>query len=214
MEQDEQQGEATAGNLPPGNSTEDEWLPGSTCSLHQKDVWHAEDMFKPSVHHGSTAAFFRDLNNALLVWDPFIKAEVEVRARRVLGLSWSELEKTRFSFCKSVCPRRIRPPHITKPLVEKVLRQYANQLDAKTNKPLFNDSCHEAGRSLLRLLDEGRIADPPHVVLFHKSYIDKQGFQRYWCSRGTNRVEGGPHGDVYRKFSPLQGEVLLPSRSL
>ena len=27
------------------------------------------------------------------------------------------------------------------------------------------------------------------------------------CVRGTNKVEGGPHGDIYRKFGALHGEL-------
>ena len=35
---------------------------------------------------------------------------------------------------------------------------------------------------------------------------DVYGLQKWKCVRGTNNVEGGPHGDIYRKFGALHGK--------
>lgn len=41
--------------------------------------------------------------------------------------------------------------------------------------------------------------------MYERSKIDKYGLQMWNCIRGTNKVEGGPHGDIYRKFGALHG---------
>lgn len=42
-------------------------------------------------------------------------------------------------------------------------------------------------------------------MLYEKAGVDQYGLQLYVCTCGTNKVEGGPHGDIYRKFGALHG---------
>ena len=37
-------------------------------------------------------------------------------------------------------------------------------------------------------------------MLYEHVGIDKHGLQLWKCLHGTDKVEGGPHGDIYRKF--------------
>lgn len=41
------------------------------------------------------------------------------------------------------------------------------------------------------------------VALYEMAGVDKYGVQKWKCLCGTIDVEGGPHGDIYRKFGAL-----------
>ncbi|PBK95111.1 hypothetical protein ARMGADRAFT_1028532 [Armillaria gallica] len=47
------------------------------------------------------------------------------------------------------------------------------------------------------------------VILYEKSGVDQYGLQKWVCLCGTNKVEGGPHGDIYRKFGALHAGPQL-----
>jgi hypothetical protein len=63
----------------------------------------------------------------------------------------------------------------------------------------------------LELAREGYLSDVKGVVLYEKAGIDKYGLQKYKCLCGINKVEGGPHGDIYRKFGALNGMHIIHS---
>jgi hypothetical protein len=65
--------------------------------------------------------------------------------------------------------------------------------------------------AVLELAHEGYLSDVKGVVLYEKAGIDKYGLQKYKCLRGTNKVEGGPHGDIYRKFGAFNGMHIIYS---
>lgn len=50
---------------------------------------------------------------------------------------------------------------------------------------------------------DSRQGQPPRLLppMYEKAGIDKYGLQKYRCLRGTSKVEGGPHANIYRKFS-------------
>jgi hypothetical protein len=45
--------------------------------------------------------------------------------------------------------------------------------------------------------------------MYERAGVDKYGLEKFKSLRGTNNVEGGPHGDIYRKFGALNGMRLL-----
>ena len=49
------------------------------------------------------------------------------------------------------------------------------------------------------------ISDIDGVVLYEHAGVDKHGLQLWKCTRGINKVEGGPHGDIYCNFGALYG---------
>ncbi|PBK95025.1 hypothetical protein ARMGADRAFT_1028461 [Armillaria gallica] len=46
-------------------------------------------------------------------------------------------------------------------------------------------------------------------MLYEKAGIDQFGLQKWRCLWGTNKVEGGPYGDIYRKFGALHGNDFM-----
>jgi hypothetical protein len=42
-------------------------------------------------------------------------------------------------------------------------------------------------------------------MLYEKAAVDEHGVEKFNCRRGTNKVEGGPHDDIYWKFGALHG---------
>ncbi|KAJ2920858.1 hypothetical protein H1R20_g16236, partial [Candolleomyces eurysporus] len=61
----------------------------------------------------------------------------------------------------------------------------------------------EKAKALLELARQGYYSDLDDVPMYEKAGVDKYGLQKWKCLRGTNNVEGGPHGDIYRKFGAL-----------
>jgi hypothetical protein len=39
--------------------------------------------------------------------------------------------------------------------------------------------------------------------------VDEYGLWKWICKRGSNKLEGGPHSDIYRKFGALNGTLLI-----
>ena len=53
---------------------------------------------------------------------------------------------------------------------------------------------------------QGYLSDVPDIPMYEGAGIDQYGLQKWKCLRGTNKVEGGPHGDIYQKFGALHGK--------
>jgi hypothetical protein len=82
---------------------------------------------------------------------------------------------------------------------------YGKALDAKTGIPLFSKQAWQKANAVLELAHQGYLSDLDGIVLYEKAGIDQHGLQLWKCLCGTNKVEGGPHGDIYRKFGALHG---------
>ena len=52
------------------------------------------------------------------------------------------------------------------------------------------------------------LSDIEGVVLYKKVRIDSFGLQTYMCLHGTNKIEGGPHADIFKKFGAFHGMSL------
>ncbi|PBK83312.1 hypothetical protein ARMGADRAFT_1089425 [Armillaria gallica] len=46
-------------------------------------------------------------------------------------------------------------------------------------------------------------------LYLHHTGVDQYGLQKWVCLHGTNKVEGGPHGDIYHKFGALHAGPRL-----
>jgi len=82
---------------------------------------------------------------------------------------------------------------------------YGKALDAKTGAAPFSKQAWQEANAVLELACQGYLSDLDGVVLYEKARIDQHGLQLWKCLHGTKKVEGGPHGDIYRKFGALHG---------
>ena len=78
-------------------------------------------------------------------------------------------------------------------------------LCSSTGAPLFTDQLRAKADAVLELSREGFLSDVVGIPMYEKAGVDQYGMQKWKCLRGTNNVEGGPHGDIYRKFGALHG---------
>ncbi|KAL0565977.1 hypothetical protein V5O48_016044 [Marasmius crinis-equi] len=69
--------------------------------------------------------------------------------------------------------------------------------------PLFNKAAWEKAASVIGLACEGYLSDIVGIKLYEKAGVDQFGLHLHRCIHGTNKVEGGPHADIYRKFGAL-----------
>ncbi|KAK7443807.1 hypothetical protein VKT23_015587, partial [Stygiomarasmius scandens] len=100
-------------------------------------------------------------------------------------------------------PQYVPPPSILYPALQHVFKTFGSAIDLKTRAPLFNKLALQKANSVLELAKQRYLSDIDGVQMYEKTTIDKYGLQKYICLQGTNKVEGGPHADIYRKFGGL-----------
>lgn len=162
-------------------------------------------MIPISVNHGLQGAFLCALRDHLMRWDPAVHSVVDDTCHRVFKLSFDEMLAKNPRFIAARTPHHVPPPSVLVPAIEHVFENFGNAVDAKTGLPLFSKQAWQKANAVLELAHEGYLSDINGVVLYEKAGIDKYGLQKWKCLRGTNKVEGGPHGDIYRKFGALHG---------
>jgi hypothetical protein len=167
-------------------------------------------MIPISVNHGLRDAFLRALRDHLMRWDPAIRKVVAETCRRVFKLTFEEMLIRKPRFIAARTPRYVPPPSVLVPAIQHVYNTFGNAIDAKTGLPLFSKEAWKKANAVLELAREGYLSDVKGIVLYEKAGIDKYGLQKYKCLRGTNKVEGGPHGDIYQKFGALHGMLYYP----
>ena len=111
-------------------------------------------------------------------------------------------------FIAERCPRLVPRPSVLVPAIEHVFNTFGPSLDAKTNAPLFSKQAWTKANAVVELAREGYLSDIEGVAMYEKAGVDKYGLEKFKSLRGTNNVEGGPHGDIYRKFGALNGMLL------
>jgi hypothetical protein len=177
----------------------------------KKDIFHAFNMIPTSLSHGARPGFLRALRDHIMRWDPDCRAVVDQTCRTVFKLTFDQMLARNPRFIAERTPRYIPPPSVLVPAISHVFTIFGSALDAKTSAPLFTTQAWEKAKAILELARQGYLSDNPGVVLYEKAGVDKYGLQKWKCLRGTNNVEGGPHGDIYRKFGALNG---MPSKFL
>jgi hypothetical protein len=175
----------------------------------KKDIFHAFHMIPTPINHGLRPAFLRALRDHMLRWDPVARKTVDGVCRRVFKLTFDEMLIRNPRFIAARTPRFVPPPSVLVPALEHVFDTYGSALDVKTNAPLFNKEAQKKATAVVELARHGYLSDVDGIVMYEKAGIDKYGLQKWKCLRGTNNVEGGPHGDIYRKFGALNAGPRL-----
>ena len=168
--------------------------PGDEYIRIKKDIFHAFHMIPISVNHGHCSDFLRSLQDHLMHWDPVIQSDVDKTCQKVYGVGLYEmLICNPYSYCS--CPW-----HWT------CLQHVWKGPWCKDRCTTFFQASMAKGKCCLKLAYQGYLSDLDGVVLYEQAGIDQHGLQLWTCLCGTNKVEGGPHGDIYCKFGALHGK--------
>ncbi|KAG6809744.1 hypothetical protein H0H92_014893, partial [Tricholoma furcatifolium] len=169
----------------------------------KKDLFHAFQMIPLPINHGMRPAFLRALRDHMMRWDPDIRANVDQTCQRIFKCTFDDMLARNPRFICERTPRYVPPPSVLVPALQHVFNTFGSALDSKTQQPLFNKTSWQKADAIVHLAREGYLSDRKDVPMYKKARIDKYGLQVYSSLRGTNKVEGGPHSDIYRKFSAL-----------
>ncbi|KZP05859.1 hypothetical protein FIBSPDRAFT_1053873 [Athelia psychrophila] len=180
----------------------------------QKDIFHAFHMIPTPINHGMCPAFLCALRDHILRWDPVIRAQIDATCQRVFHMTFDEMLIRNPRYIAARCPRHVPSPSILVPALEYVFGFFGPSLDAKTGQPLFSKLATQKAKAVVDLARQGYLSNIKGVVLYEKAGVDQHGLQIYRCLRGTNKVEGGPHGDIYRKFGALNAGPRLTNNCL
>ncbi|KAJ7431662.1 hypothetical protein B0H11DRAFT_1941390 [Mycena galericulata] len=175
----------------------------------KKDLFHAFRMIPMSGDHGMRAEFTRALRDHLMRWDPTARTAVDKICRTKFHRTFDEMLARSPRFIKQRVPRYVPPPSVLVPAIQHVYNMFGNAPNAKNGEPLFTKEAWKKAAAVLELAREGYLSDPEGVVLYEKAGVDEDGLQKWNCKRGTNKVEGGPHSDIYRKFGALHAGARL-----
>lgn len=143
-------------------------------------------------------------------WNPEIWKRVDAACRKEYGISLDVMLVRNSRWVCERVPREIPSPSVLVPAMEHVFNVFANSRDAKTNQVLFTPAVWEKANAMLELARQGYFSDVPGIPMYKKAGTDKLGLDKFKCLRGTNNIEGGPHGDIYRKFGALNGALQCP----
>jgi hypothetical protein len=138
-------------------------------------------------------------------WDPVSRKAVEEACRKSFGISFDVMLSRNPAYIKCRTPRYVPPPRIIVPAIEHIFNSYGHAIDARTGLLLFSDQTWQKANAVLDLACQGYLSDIQAVPLFEKASVDQYGLQKWTCNCGTNNTEGGPHGDIYRKWGALYG---------
>jgi len=175
----------------------------------KKDIFHAFHMLPIPVNHGSRPAFLRALRDHLMRWDPLAKSAVDKVCHEYFDLTFDQMLLRNPRFIAERTPRHIPSPSVLVVAIQHVYDMFKDAIDAKTGLPLFTEPVKIKAKAVLELARQGYLSDIDGVPMYEKAGIDSYGLQKWKCIRGTNNVEGGPHGDIYRKFGALHGKRFL-----
>ncbi|KAJ7088237.1 hypothetical protein C8R43DRAFT_1142287 [Mycena crocata] len=179
----------------------------------KKDIFHAFHMITLSPH-GLRAAFFRTLRDHIMRWDPTSRQIVDKACRRIFNVTFEVMLIRDPRWIQERVPRYVPSPSVLVPAIKHVYNVFGNALDAETGRPLFNKQSWEKANAVLELAREGYLSDIEGVAIYERAGVDEYGLQKWICDRGTNKLEGGPHGDIYRKFGALNAGPRLTVNSL
>lgn len=180
-------------------------------TLIKKDIFHAFHMLPIPVNHGVRPIFLRSLRDHIMRWDPVSRSLVEQVCKEKFNLTFDQMLTRNPRFITERTPRYVPPPSVLVPSIEHVFKMFENAVDAKTGVRLFTTQLQLKATAILDLARQGYLSDVQGVAMYEKAGIDQYGLQKWKCLRGTNNVEGGPHGDIYRKFGALHGMQLETS---
>ncbi|KAJ2922273.1 hypothetical protein H1R20_g14824, partial [Candolleomyces eurysporus] len=175
----------------------------ATFTRIKKDIFHGFHSLPLSRTHGATVPFLRTLRDHILRWDPESRERVDKVCRKEFGITFEQMLQRNSRFITQRTPRYIPSPSVLVAAIEHVFELFSNARDAKTGEVLFTPTVRVKANALLELARQGYFSDIDDVPMYERAGVDKYGLQKWRCLRGTNNVEGGPHGDIYRKFGAL-----------
>ncbi|KAJ7624250.1 hypothetical protein DFH06DRAFT_1445903 [Mycena polygramma] len=175
----------------------------------KKDIFHAFRMIPMHGDHGMRLDFTRALRDHLMRWDPVARSAVDKVCREKFNRTFEQMLERNPQYIKKRVPRHVPQPSVLVPAIQHVYDMFGNAPNAKNREPLFTKEARKKADAVLDLAREGYLSDPDGVTLYEKAGIDENGLTIWACKRGTNNVEGGPHGDIYRKFGALHAGPRL-----
>lgn len=178
-------------------------------TLVKKDIFHAFHMLPIPVNHGARPAFLRALRDHILQWDPTAREAVGKVCQEKFNLTFDQMLIRNPRFIAERTPRHIPRPSILVASIEHVYNMFQDAVDAKSGVRLFTEQLQIKATAVLELARQGYLSDAEGVPMYEKAGIDRFGLQKWKCVRGTNNVEGGPHGDIYRKFGAFNGPYII-----
>jgi hypothetical protein len=165
-------------------------------------------MIPISAIHGLRAAFIRALRDHIMRRDPVARIKVDEVCRRVYDITFEVMLARNPRYILQRTPRYVPSPNVLVPMIQHIYDVFGNALDAETQQPLFSKSAWQKANAVLELARQGYLSDLPGVPMYEKAGVDEHGLDKWTCRRGTNKAEGGPHGDIYRKFGALHGRYV------
>ncbi|KAF8074039.1 hypothetical protein FPV67DRAFT_1650749 [Lyophyllum atratum] len=163
----------------------------------KKDLFHTFQMIPTPVNHGTRPEFLRTLRNHIMRWDPGSRKIVDITCRRIYNLSFDEVLRWKPRWIAERTPRHVPSPSILVPALEHVFNVFGNSIDVSSKQPLFSKLAWKKAKAVIELARQGYLSDIEGIPMYERAGIDKHGLQKWKCLRGTNNVEGGPHGDIY-----------------
>ncbi len=175
----------------------------------KENIFHTFQMIPTPRDHGMQPTFLHETHNHLLRWDPLSCESVDKACQKYFNLSFNEMLLQNPCFIQEQTPCYVPQPSVLVPSLLHVFKTLGKSLDAKTEAPLFSKKSWTKAFAVLDLAHEGYLSDNKDIMLYKKAGIDQFELQKWKCLCGTNKVEGGPHGDIYCKFGALHGEQYL-----
>ena len=185
--------------------------PDGQCNYTRikKDIFHAFHMIPISSQHVLRGPFLCALRDHMMRWDPAIRKTVDKVCRRVFDLTFDQMLLKNPCFIAARTPCHVPAPSVLVPAIKHVYETFGDALDVRTQQPLFSELAWQKANAVLDLAQEGYLSDLDGITMYEKDGFDQYGLQKWKCIRGTNKVEGGPHGDIYRKFGALNGMYCI-----
>ena len=162
------------------------------------DAFHYMDRVKVPINHDSKKGYFFALQEAWFAWDP-VKLEMVKGVLRKANMSEEEIEAKMYyniDYFRERVPRVILPPSQLYRRVRAVYELYGNQIDSKTQAPLFNKKNWTRANNVLKEILAGHASDPPGFSFYTQrldakgdALVDAHGIPLIDCNRGTNDVE-------------------------
>ena len=139
---------------------------------------------------------------------PTPTSSVNTVCQQVYNISFDEMLIHNPRYIAACTPHYVPPPSVLVPAIEHIFNMFGNAKDASTGAPLFTKHAWQKAGAVLELARQGYLSDLDGVVLYEQAGVDKDGLLLWKCLQGTNKVEGGPHGDIYCKFGAIHGGYI------
>ena len=172
-----------------------------------KDIFHVFNMLYLSMSHTLRKEFGWALHDVIFVSDQEDRMQISAWASHLQPpKTFENLQMMLPAWLWKRCRRVIPPPDVLFPLIKQLFATYGPVRDSSTNVPLFNHYNWKTAQSILELICQGYISDPPGISLYTVVSLDSKtgNLPIYHCLRGTNFTEGGVHTHLLSHL-PLSG---------